>query len=126
MPNPSQQIPLPLTSHNNQSLFSDHYLDDILRHTPTWQTAVTQARPLLNWLRARYTQEQAQLTDYKEAQLEENWFKPIFERLGHIYRDYTAHITHLSRRLAATDHLIDQIVYQLYGLTAEEIAIIEA
>ena len=85
MPNPSQQIPLPHTSHNNQSLFSDHYLDDILRHTPTWQTAVTQARPLLNWLRARYTQEQAQLTDYKEAQLEENWFKPIFERLGHIW-----------------------------------------
>lgn len=85
MPNPSQQIPLPLTSHNNQSLFSDHYLDDILRHTPTWQTAVTHARPLLNWLRARYTQEQAQLTDYKEAQLEENWFKPIFERLGHVW-----------------------------------------
>jgi hypothetical protein len=27
------QLPLGLTSHNNQSLFSDHYLDDILRRT---------------------------------------------------------------------------------------------
>ena len=88
MPNPSQQIPLPLASHNNQSLFSDHYVDDILRHSPTWQTA---ACPLSDWLHARYT-----------------------------------HIIHLSRRLAATNCLIDQIVYQLYGLTPEEIAIIEA
>ncbi len=85
MPNPSQQIPLILASHNNQSLFSDHYLDDILRHSPTWQTAVAHAHPLLDWLRDRYAQEQAQLTDYKEAQLEENWFKPIFERLGHVW-----------------------------------------
>ncbi len=30
---------------SNPSLFSDHYLDDILRHSPTWQTAVAQARP---------------------------------------------------------------------------------
>ena len=27
------QLPLGLTSHNNQSLFSDHYLDDILRRS---------------------------------------------------------------------------------------------
>lgn len=85
MPNPSQQIPLPLPSHNNQSLFSDHYLDDILFRSPAFQTAVTHARPLLNWLRDRYAQEQTQLTDYKESQLEENWFKPIFERLGHVW-----------------------------------------
>ncbi|MBM4042124.1 MAG: hypothetical protein FJ290_26810 [Planctomycetes bacterium] len=32
----------------------------------------------------------------------------------------------LKQRIAATDRLIDQIVYRLYGLTADEIAIIES
>ena len=31
----------------------------------------------------------------------------------------------LETRIAFTDHLIDQIVYKLYGLTPEEIAIVE-
>jgi hypothetical protein len=34
--------------------------------------------------------------------------------------------THLQREIAATDRTIDQLVYQLYGLTAEEIAVVEA
>ena len=34
--------------------------------------------------------------------------------------------THLEREIAATDRAIDQLVYQLYGLTAEEIALVEA
>jgi hypothetical protein len=33
--------------------------------------------------------------------------------------------TAFSQRLTATDRLIDQIVYPLYGLTAVEIAIVE-
>jgi hypothetical protein len=33
--------------------------------------------------------------------------------------------TILQRQIAATDHQIDQLVYQLYSLTNEEIAIIE-
>ncbi len=31
----------------------------------------------------------------------------------------------LKARLAATDRLIDQVVYWLYGLTEEEIAVVE-
>ena len=34
--------------------------------------------------------------------------------------------THLTRDIAATDRAIDQLVYQLYGLTPEEIALVEA
>lgn len=34
--------------------------------------------------------------------------------------------THLQRDIAATDRAIDQLVYQLYGLTPEEIALVEA
>lgn len=33
--------------------------------------------------------------------------------------------TLLQRRIAATDKQIDQLVYQLYGLTDEEIALVE-
>jgi hypothetical protein len=34
-------------------------------------------------------------------------------------------LTPLKANIAATDRLIDQIVYRLYGLTGEEIAIVE-
>lgn len=34
--------------------------------------------------------------------------------------------THLARDIAATDRAIDQLIYQFYGLTAEEIALVEA
>ena len=33
--------------------------------------------------------------------------------------------TQLSRQIAATDAAIDKLVYELYGLTEEEIAIVE-
>jgi hypothetical protein len=33
--------------------------------------------------------------------------------------------TALVGRIAATNRLIDQVVYRLYGLTAEEIAVVE-
>ncbi|MDD5025472.1 MAG: hypothetical protein PHN79_10275 [Methanoregula sp.] len=33
--------------------------------------------------------------------------------------------TQLSRQIAATDASIDKLVYELYGLTEEEIAIVE-
>ena len=39
----------------------------------------------------------------------------------------TAHEkTMLQRRITATDHQIDQLVYDLYGLTADEIRIVES
>jgi hypothetical protein len=31
----------------------------------------------------------------------------------------------LEARIAATDRLIDEVVYRLYGLTEEEIAVVE-
>ncbi|MCK4419537.1 hypothetical protein KAV79_06990, partial [Candidatus Aerophobetes bacterium] len=34
-------------------------------------------------------------------------------------------LTPLKRKIEMTDHLIDQIVYKLYGLTEEEIKIVE-
>jgi len=60
--------------HNNQYLFSDHYLNHLLPGDP---------------------------------------------------RQHAPEYSRLVQTLAATDRLIDRIVYQLYGLTAEEIEIVE-
>lgn len=84
------QLPLSLASYNNQSLFSDHYLSEILFRSKTWENAVPEGRQFLTWLRTLYTQEKNQLPHYKESQLEDNWFKPIFTRLGHTWEGQAA------------------------------------
>ncbi len=81
------QLPLTHSSYNNQSLFSDHYLDDILRADKAWNAAIPQAQAFLVWLRDLYAQEKDQLAGYNEAQLEGKWFEPIFERLGHVWQE---------------------------------------
>ncbi len=42
-----------------------------------------------------------------------------------VYRKHHDDLQSLARRIEATDWLIDQIVYKLYGLTKDEIAIVE-
>jgi hypothetical protein len=42
-----------------------------------------------------------------------------------VYRRHHSDVQAVLRRIAATDRLIDQIVYRLYGLTEEEIAVVE-
>ncbi|MCA9982362.1 MAG: hypothetical protein KDD89_16065, partial [Anaerolineales bacterium] len=84
-----QQLNLGLSSHNNHYLFSNHYLDNILKTSealrPTWQQAVKHGRDLLTFLQPLYQQERDQLPHYSESQLEEHWFKPILTHLGHTY-----------------------------------------
>ncbi len=53
------------------------------------------------------------------------------ERMLKLHADFAAAKspdtqTRLQRDIAATDRAIDQLVYQLYGLTADEIALVEA
>ena len=71
--------------YNNQFLFSDHYLDALLPGDPRWEAAFDEAAAFRAWLRDLYEREGAHLDDYNENQLEEHWFEPIFERLGHIF-----------------------------------------
>ncbi len=85
----TQQLKLGLSSHNNNYLFSNHYLDNILKERDAWRNqwhaAVKHGRDLLLFLQPLYEQERNQLPDYSESQLEEHWFKPIFTYLGHTY-----------------------------------------
>jgi len=65
----------------------------------------------------------------------EDCFKPFvkaladrvrgFSDLVAVYRDHSPAYGALVQRIAATDRLIDQIVYRLYGLTEEEIVVVE-
>jgi hypothetical protein len=69
--------------YNNQSLFSDHYLNEILRRETVWQEAQAETAVLLDQLRQLYQSQREQLPLYNESQLEDNWFRPVLQLLGH-------------------------------------------
>src|SRR5690554_1206792 len=84
----SQPLQLSLgvkTAVNNQYLFSDHYLLNLLPQDPRWQEAQEEAADFLAWLQEQYVHEQGQLASYNEAQLEAHWIRPILQRLGHVW-----------------------------------------
>jgi len=47
------------------------------------------------------------------------------QRMRQEYEKSLALLLPIKQKLAATDWLIDQLVYRLYGLTEEEVAIVE-
>ena len=80
------QFPLNIErAHNNQFLFSDHYLDHLLPINSRWQAALSDAATFLDWLRRKYAQEKTFFDSYNESQLETHWFKPILTQIGHIF-----------------------------------------
>lgn len=79
----SQPVQLQLSgaSHNNQRLFSDHYLDHILpKHWDNLRDEAAQAMEHLQSLYATFTP-----NNNNEAQTEENWIKPVLRAIGHIF-----------------------------------------
>ncbi len=52
--------------------------------------------------------------------------KPDLVNLMKAFRERQPPITSLDKHIAATDQVIDQVVYRLYGLTAEEVTEVEA
>ncbi|MEA3341327.1 MAG: hypothetical protein U9R15_15290, partial [Chloroflexota bacterium] len=72
-------------NHRNQYLFSDHYLNNLLRRDSRWDAALPEAEAFLAWLQGVYAKEQGQLADYNESQLEDHWFRPILRQLGHVF-----------------------------------------
>ena len=82
----AQQLSLDLGKpHRNHGLFSDHFLEEILRRERVWTAAQPRAAALLAFLRDLSAREAAQLPAYTEAQLEEHWFRPILAQLGHVW-----------------------------------------
>jgi hypothetical protein len=49
----------------------------------------------------------------------------LVDRVRKMYEENLERVLPIKDRLAKTDALIDQVVYRLYGLTAEEIRVVE-
>ena len=94
------------------------------------QRMVAEAQEVLGTLAAR----RLDLRDDIGALGEEQWKWLLKRRLKkvdslaslvRVFRQYQPGIAALDRRIATTDRLIDRIVYRLYGLTEDEIAVVE-
>jgi len=99
--------------HNNQYLFSDHYLENLLPNDSRWEAALPEAEAFLGWLQDLYAREQAQFHHYTEAQLEANWFRPIFRELGHVF-EQQASIPGLEEEIRHPDYVFfpDEVARQ--------------
>ncbi len=131
----SAQLSLGLDKpHRNQYLFSDHYLEEILRREAAWTAAQGPAAEFLAWLRELYAAEAAQLEAYSESQLEDHWIKPILGRLGHVWEgqatipgmdgsikrpDYIFFPNEAARKTAVSDQRTEE--YARFALAAGEV-----
>src|SRR6266446_6407356 len=73
-------------------------------------------------------------SSYVEAQLRDDFLNPFFRALGWDMENRAGLIQQkrevrekatLQNAVTATDQQVDQLVYELYGLTSEEIALVE-
>ena len=82
--------------HRNHFLFSDHYLNVVLRRDPVWKSApdLTPALEAVGqlWRRARPLVE-----DAPEATLEHELLQPVLDQLGHLY-DHRASVMYGPKR----------------------------
>lgn len=65
------------------------------------------------------------MTDPNEKRLSVKLSPDFHKRLHEYYDQALAKLQPLKEKLQKTDALIDQIVYKLYGLTEQEIAVVE-
>ncbi|MFL5692465.1 MAG: hypothetical protein ACJ795_11725, partial [Ktedonobacteraceae bacterium] len=70
--------------HNNQQLFSDHYLNTILPERHDWQALTVEAQPVLEALEAIFKRYKPSEKE-KEAQTEDDFVKPVLKTLGHTF-----------------------------------------
>jgi len=89
-------------AHRNHYLFSDHYLNNLLPQDPRWEKGLPETKATFSWLQRLYAEEQNQLPGYNESQLEDHWFKPILEQLGHVYEGQ-ASVPGLDRQVKRPD-----------------------
>jgi len=75
-------VQLPLTPYRNQSLFSDHYLGDVLPTDFLWATLIAETHPAMEKIAALYS---AYTPSNKEGQIEHELIRPILEALGHTF-----------------------------------------
>jgi hypothetical protein len=80
----SLEITEKVSAFNNRSLFSNHYLMTQISKTSEWKED-DRAQIVFNEISKHYQQNQKVLATYKEAQLEDNFIRPVLRALGHFF-----------------------------------------
>jgi hypothetical protein len=83
------QLSLPRTSHHNQGLFSDYYLDNILPQQ--WHALKDEAALARKQLQSIYNTFTPNPNN--EAQTEDDWIKPVLREIGHAFFDVQVPLT---------------------------------
>ena len=69
---------------NNSGLFSNHYLEDMIRKVPEWDDDAL-LRETFMQIKEIFDRKGKNFEKYVEADLEHNLIRPVFDKLGHHY-----------------------------------------
>jgi len=69
---------------NNSSLFSNHYLEDMIQKVPEWDDDAN-LREAYSRIKEILDRKGKNFEKYVEADLEHNWIRPVLDILGHHY-----------------------------------------
>lgn len=71
--------------YNNRSLFSDYYLEELLRDDPHWQAAHANAWEIRQRIANIWERAKPGIEDVREAEVERRFIRPVLDVLGHVY-----------------------------------------
>ena len=69
---------------NNSSLFSNHYLENMIQNVPEWDDDA-HLREAYSQIKEIFDRKGKNFERYVEADLEHNWIRPVLDKLGHHY-----------------------------------------
>ncbi|MDD4448574.1 MAG: N-6 DNA methylase, partial [Methanothrix sp.] len=72
-----------LRPFKNSNLFSNHYLEKLLKDNPVWREA--EPEQAFAAIKELYQRKVRALENYNESQLEENFIRPVLRILGHYF-----------------------------------------
>lgn len=78
-------VQLKLVPAITKNLFSRHYLDERLKTLPIWTEDNGKSERVFGEIKKLYEKDKSLLPNYEEAQLEENFIKPVLRILGHVF-----------------------------------------
>jgi hypothetical protein len=70
-----------LRPFKNSNLFSNHYLEKLIKDSPEWREEAAHAEAFAS-VKELYLRKARVLENYNESQLEENFIRPVLRLLG--------------------------------------------
>ena len=118
---PPTQLPLALAQrHNNQQLFSDHYLNVTLPQRADWQLLAHDAGRVFTVI-APIVQAFLRAPAQNEAQTEDDLIKPTLRVVRDGYAEPATSVQRHQAEVRRLERRPADLVNQAYGLTPEEV-----